>query len=197
MSTQKQKFELFARLQTLGFIYEEAVSLRRIELTLHRWAEAECNGEIEREEALQADGSMSSRLSKPYRVHRPIHGNGEPNRYPIADREAGALRRLKAIVDARNERQKMHAFANRLAEEPVLSYHQTDPRGCMLYLVKRSDLPTDLFSTACFQNGWSIKHRGNNTEAYSCRFATENAAKEFANHETLSAYYTSGLAVCC
>ena len=46
MSTQKAKFELFARLQSLGFTYDEAYSLRRIEMTLQRWAEKECGDGI-------------------------------------------------------------------------------------------------------------------------------------------------------
>jgi hypothetical protein len=50
MATQKQKFELYSRLGELGFSYDEAVQLRRIEMTLSRWSEAECNGEIERNE---------------------------------------------------------------------------------------------------------------------------------------------------
>ena len=118
MSTQKQKFELFQRLQALGFTYEESQQLRRIEMTLHRWAEAECNGDIQRDEKTQ----------KP---HRPYGlGFGDP----IADREAGALNRLKTIVDARNARH---------SSDDVLPYHQGDPRGCALYLVKRSQLPRE------------------------------------------------------
>ena len=82
----------------MGFTFEEAVALRRIEMTLSRWAEAECNGEIERDEdtgkprrnsAAWVSGRASQRIS-----------------WPIADREAGALRRLKAIVDACNEDRK-------------------------------------------------------------------------------------------
>lgn len=50
MNTTKAKFELISRLRELGFSYEEAAELRRIEMTLSRWSEAECNGEIERDE---------------------------------------------------------------------------------------------------------------------------------------------------
>jgi hypothetical protein len=87
MSTQKQKFELFARLQELGFTYEEAVQLRRIEMTLQRWAEAECNGEIERNET----------TGKPERVSQAwLKGvSDKRHAWPVADREAGALRRLE------------------------------------------------------------------------------------------------------
>jgi len=70
MSTQKRKFELFSRLQAMGFTYEEAVKLRRVEMTLQRWAEMECGDSksyastaIERDEA----------TGKPYRVTMPHH----------------------------------------------------------------------------------------------------------------------------
>lgn len=51
MSIQKAKFDLFNRLAALGFTYEESNQLRRIQLTLHRWAEHECNGNVQRTEA--------------------------------------------------------------------------------------------------------------------------------------------------
>ena len=123
MSTQKRKFELFSRLQKLGFTYDESAQLRRIEMTLSRWSEAECNGEIERNEE----------TGKPERVSRCYLSGYSSKRvaWPCADREAGALRRLKAIVDGRNARH---------SSDDVLPYHQGDPRGCSLYLVKRSDL---------------------------------------------------------
>src|SRR6188768_4398993 len=76
----------------LGFSLTEAAALRRISLTLHRWAEHECNG------AIQRDGD---------------HGDGRPFWYntntgkrigPVADRERGAVARLKGIISARNQR---------------------------------------------------------------------------------------------
>jgi hypothetical protein len=126
MSTQKNKFELFARLQAMGFTYDEAHDLRRIEMTLSRWSERKCgdgsNWAIERDE----------KTGKPFNVY---HGEGKPRRYPIADREAGALRRMRAIVDARNQRAALNDF--------VAAYHQEDPRGCALYIVKLADVPAN------------------------------------------------------
>lgn len=179
MSTQKRKFELFARLQALGFTYEEAVSLRRIEMTLQRWGELECgdgsNWAIERDDT----------TNKPYNVY---HGEGKARRYPIADREAGALRRLKAIVDARNAREHAYATANRLQEyrpgdptesDPVLPFHQSDCRGCNLYLVKLSQLPE-------VSDEKIISHSGAN--------AVKSAQSRL--NWKLECYYTRGLAVC-
>lgn len=126
MSTQKRKFELFTRLQSLGFTYDEAAALRRIEMTLHRWAEAECNGDIERNETT---GKPIRRI----RSSRYLAPNDPRACYAIADRETGALRRCAAIIAARNGR------------NPTLGalsfYHQGDPRGCALYILRTGDVP--------------------------------------------------------
>lgn len=126
MATQKRKFDLFQRLGALGFTYEEAQSLYRIELTLHRWAEAECNGEIQREE----DGPFAG---QPFRHY----DNPRIASHPIADREAGALKRLANIIALRNARTPGDH------NECVIPYHQTDARGCALYLLTRAQLTQD------------------------------------------------------
>lgn len=129
MSTQKAKFELFTRLQGLGFTYEEAAQLRRIEMTLHRWAEQECgDGNNFASWAIERD----EKTNKPFRCVYPH--DGKMRRYPIADREAGALRRLRVIVDARNARKPF-------GSENLVPYHQSDPRGCALYILRESDIP--------------------------------------------------------
>lgn len=137
MSTQKSKFELYSRLQNLGFTYEEAVSLRRIEMTLQRWGEAECGDSndycstsIERDET----------TGKPYRVvmyhdQKP----SEATRYPVADREAGALRRMNAIIAARNSREWTRS-GDASFKNTLLGFHQTDCRGCMVYILRKSDI---------------------------------------------------------
>jgi len=91
---------------------EQARTLRRAQMTLHRWAEEMCNGTIQRD-GEQGDG-------KPFRHYdRMFRDTPERElRYPVADREAGALRRVaKACKDA-----------------GLFFYHQTDPRGCALYV---------------------------------------------------------------
>lgn len=138
MSTQKAKFELFARLQALGFTYEESAALRRIEMTLQRWGEQECGDSnnycstvIERDE----------KTGKPYRVvSYHDEPGGKVHRYPIADREAGALRRLSAIIEGRNNR--FHSYDARRCSfmRHVYAYHQGDCRGCNLYLLTREQL---------------------------------------------------------
>ena len=93
-------------LVSLGFTTGESDALRRISLTLHRWAEHECNGIIERDETRQ---------------NRPFWSNLNTGRHfvaPAADRERGALMRVGVIVSALGAH----------------FYHQTDPRGAALYV---------------------------------------------------------------
>jgi hypothetical protein len=114
------------RLLALGITLDHAEQLRRISMTLRGWFEKECGNSnqdgswaIERDE--DGDGA-------PYLVHHHYrHGAGPDTvtRTRIADREAGARRRLAAI----------------LAQYPHLTaYVQTDPRGCALYILTADQL---------------------------------------------------------
>jgi hypothetical protein len=109
----------------LGFTYDEAEKLRLISMRLHRWYELECgsdNGCIERDEA----------------TGRPLWRNSfNGNTYPVPDCEKGALKRLQAIIDARNVR------AARDERPEVYTYLQTDPRGASLYIIRPGDVPQD------------------------------------------------------
>lgn len=145
-SKAERKFKLLMRLQAMGFSYEEAQQLRRIEMTLHRWAEAECNGVIQRD----------AESGKPFRVvsYCPPSRKADfcEKHYPIADREAGALKRLKAIVLARNTREAMPGDTLNL----ITPYHQGDPRGCALYLLKGSDLSPDYSIDQIYTRGLAV-----------------------------------------
>ncbi len=152
MPTQKAKFALFSRLRDLGFTYDEAASLRRIEMTLSRWSEAECGDEhgrcIERDE----------KTEKPFVTYERANGErSEP--FPIADREAGALRRLRAILAARNARCsdfKRPDYDSEAGSDPITFYHQTDPRGCSLYLLRPCDVPAGKDVAAFYSNGLAV-----------------------------------------
>lgn len=214
MSTQKRKFELFARLQALGFTYEEAASLRRIEMTLQRWGELECGtdrGCIERDET----------TGKPFFTYEA--GSGPRRRYPVADREAGAIRRLDAIVKARNCRETNSSRAGNW----VISFHQGDCRGCNLYLLTREQLTPNQDSNqivrAARNAGAKIAFRDienrapsgcwvcldmKGTDLWHATFNSEElAAEAYLKHRKLPVpardallpidqYYTRGLAVC-
>ena len=117
-TTQKERFEVLAQLQKLGFDYDAANKLRRIAMTLRAWFEAGCGDVrgncIERDEA----------TGKPYRTFDNL--SGPRGRYAIADREAGAKRRLAAI---------MVPYKRRL-----VSYIQGDCRGASLYILRKADV---------------------------------------------------------
>jgi hypothetical protein len=109
---------------SLGFTSDEAAALRRISNTLRRWHELECGtdgGFIERDEA----------TGKPYWL------TDSGRRWPMADREAGALRRLQKIMEGR----------------PLSYFVQTDPRGAALYILRPSDVPEGLSVESCYTRG--------------------------------------------
>lgn len=106
-----QKTELVAR--RLGIPYAAAHTLRRAELVLHRWAELECgDGNDYASWSIERDENTG----KPYLCRYPHQGTA--TRSLIADREAGALRRVAAVC----------------AELGLHYFHQGDPRGCALYV---------------------------------------------------------------
>lgn len=109
--TATQKDELLAR--RLGIPTAAAATLRRAEMTLHRWAELECgDGNDYASWAIERDDDTG----KPYMARYPR--NGPASRTAIADRETGALRRVAAVC----------------AELGLYYFHQGDPRGCALYV---------------------------------------------------------------
>lgn len=137
-------------LRDLGFTSEEAEALRRISMTLHRWYEMECgidNGCIERDET----------TDKPF-WHNSISGRLSP----IADREKGAIKRLKAIFEARNTRQLAAIPLDDLQRAqrnggtgftPLSYYLQTDPRGAVLYIIRPGDVPEGKDVSAYYSRG--------------------------------------------
>lgn len=110
--TSKQKWEQIERAKRCGLTETDAMALRRIALTLHRWFEQECGddyGCIERDETTNKPYWLSSRTMR---------------RSPIADRETGAMKRLAKL---------MEKYPN------LTAYVQTDPRGGTIYLCKPED----------------------------------------------------------
>lgn len=116
MSARNDTYALMRTLALRGLnpSFDDANTLRRAQLTLHRWGELECgvgndwaSWTIERDEV----------TGIPFRCTYP--NNGWPmRRTRIADKEAGALRRVAEVC----KRLGAHF------------YHQTDPRGCALYV---------------------------------------------------------------
>ena len=112
-TTARERAEVHVQLDRLGVNWYDAQALRRIALTLHRWHELECgveNGCVERDEETGKTYWMNAHTGK---------------RYPIADRETGALKRLEKL---------MKQYPN------LVSYVQTDPRGCAVYVLTTEQL---------------------------------------------------------
>lgn len=105
---------------------DAANTLRRAELVLHRWAELECGDGNDRASwSIERD----EQTDKPYMC--TYWHSGRTTRQRIADREAGALRRVAALCE-------------RLG---LYYYQQTDPRGAALY-VSREPLTHSNYSSA-------------------------------------------------
>lgn len=104
-------------------------------MALHRWHEMECgtdNGCIERDE----DGKG-----------RPFwrYSDGRKGPY-MADREAGAIKRLQAIIKRVN--------VQRAGKVGSLSaYVQTDPRGAALYILRPGDVPQGEDASSYYNRG--------------------------------------------
>ena len=79
-------------LQGLGFKYEEVEKLTRIQKTLHRWCERECG---------DGSGYYIERDEETGKTYNRTDMDSD-KRYATPDRETGALRRLKEIIEARN-----------------------------------------------------------------------------------------------
>lgn len=119
MSARSETYQLMSDLgaRGLSMSFEDVNTLRRAQLTLHRWDELECGDSNEYASwAIERDETTGA----PYMV-RYIHDRNAPitpRRQRIPDREAGALRRVAAIC----------------AKYGAHYYHQGDPRGCALYV---------------------------------------------------------------
>lgn len=93
--------------------FDDAQTLRRAAMTLHRWAELECGDSTDHVSfAIERDDETGI----PYMCVYPHRDDSPPTRQKIADRETGALRRIATVC----ERIGAHY------------YHQTDPRGAAL-----------------------------------------------------------------
>ena len=119
---KKSTVELMNRLANLGFSHEEAFKLRRIEMTLQRWFEYECGtGDSRVSRSIEREGGTDD--GKPFmRVQFQSASGWQDRRYPIADKETGARKRLAKIMAGHK---KLAAFV------------QSEPRGCALYILRK------------------------------------------------------------
>jgi hypothetical protein len=124
-------------LMSLGFTAEEAEKLRRISMTLQRWHELECGND---RGCIERDGENGD--GKPFMTYDSM--SGARRRYPIADRERGAQKRLLGIINAE---------AKRHGECRYSAYIQTDPRGAALYILRPGDVPAGKDAGAYYNRG--------------------------------------------
>lgn len=120
---RERTYRFYQSLERLGIDVETADKLRRIEKGLGRWDELECGtGEGQVQHSIERDDS-----GKPfYRVQYPLPNGGyHDSQRPIADKEAQLLKRLDKV---------MAAFPQ------LVAYHQSDCRGCSLYLIPKDRL---------------------------------------------------------
>lgn len=126
--------EMLSRLERAGITPADALALRRISMTLHRWHEMECGDE--RGRAIERD----EKTGKPYVTYEGPRGYGR-SRYAVPDREKGAHKRLASVM----------------ARYPdFVAYIQGDPRGASLYLVKKTDVPPGENIDAYYTRGIAV-----------------------------------------
>ncbi len=124
------KHDCLYHLTQSGIELCDAIALRRIAMTLHRWHELECgdgdnNGSwcISRGRKDEGGAFEYDDAGKPYMEYHSNHTNGA--RYTLMpDRERGAQKRLAGIM----------------ARYPQFyAYVQGDPRGAALYIVPKGE----------------------------------------------------------
>jgi hypothetical protein len=136
-TSPKEKKFILSALSRMGIDETTANKLRRISLTLQRWAELECgcdDGHIERDDD----------TDKPFYVRQwqnRYTGQWQTSRYPVADREKGALKRLRAIMSSFPE---------------LLAYHQGDCRGAALYILRREQLQAGEVLDSVYSRGIAV-----------------------------------------
>ena len=124
-----KKQECIGHLCNAGFTYDDAWRLRRDAMTLHRWAERECNGEVERDDD----------TGKVYASYD--YGTGGRKRFPARDLETPAIARIKEVMSRYPE---------------FVEYIQGDPRGAPLYIVRKADIPEGKELDAYYSRGIAV-----------------------------------------
>ena len=135
--TKRQRAARFVEMMgTLGFTAGETCALLKAERTLHRWAEMECGTGDDR---VSISVERDEQTGKPFRrVQYMAGGKWQDRKSPCRDMEGAALRRIGGIFGGK----------------PGLSfYHQGDPRGCALYVIRPNDVPAGGDVNAYYSRG--------------------------------------------
>lgn len=134
---KKETGQTISALVSAGIEHEDALALRRIAMTLHRWHELELGtdcGRVQRDEDTGKTYFFDAR-SRYLDPHDPRAWR------PTPDRKTGALKRLDAIM----------------ARYPELDYYvQTDPRRAPLYILQPSDVSIREEPDAFYSRGIAV-----------------------------------------
>jgi len=140
MTKRQRAARFFDMMTRLGFTTDETETLLKAESALQRWAEAECGtGDEWHTVSIERD----EETGKPFRRLQfySYGGRWTDRREPCRDMESAALRRVSAIAEA----------------HPGMSfYHQGDPRGCALYLIRPGDVPAGASADSYYSRGVAI-----------------------------------------
>ena len=133
----KETFTMIERLKAAGISEPDALTLRRISMTLQRWHELECG--IGDDATYYIERETDDEFSPPHMKrsdHTGLHDLGR-----IPDREKGALTRLSVL---------MAKYPRKLA------YVQTDPRGAALYVLNKRDVKRGEDVSAIYSCGIAV-----------------------------------------
>jgi hypothetical protein len=137
--TKKQQTDRFFDLMSEnGFTHDETTALLRAERALRKWGELKCGtGDKNRSISVFRDES-----GKPfYRVQFYAGGQWRETVQPKRDTEKAAWNKVQSIM----------------ASKPGFSaYHQTDPRGCALYVIRPGDIEAGGNVRALYNRGIAL-----------------------------------------
>lgn len=119
-----------------GIYFNDALALRRIAITLHRWFEKQCG---DSDQFASWAIVRDDETDRPYLEVHPHHAKSY--RVPIYDAEKGARKRLAKIM----------------TRYPHLGvYVQTDPRGAPLRILRPGDIPEGKDVACYYDRGFPI-----------------------------------------
>lgn len=134
--------ESIVRLMQVNISESDAFALRRAAMALHSWYELECgNGNDYGSWAIERDDNGDG---PPFMVHHHYqHGRGKDytTRQRIPDRETGARKRIDDIMTRYPQ---------------FVAYHQTDPRGAALSIVRLTDIPEGQSVECYYDRGTAV-----------------------------------------
>ena len=135
---KQQTARFFALMAENGFTYDETTALLKAERALRKWGELECGtGDGNRSVHVFRDESGKPFYHVEYRVGNEWKESVQPKR----DTEKAALSKVESIM----------------ADKPGFrAYHQTDPRGCSLYIIRPGDIEPGENIRALYNRGIAL-----------------------------------------